>query len=374
MPAARTEIECHTALRGITALCVVVCHCQIVFNHEVGYFPLSRFFLFSFLGVDLFFILSGYILAYLYADDFFDQKDFWRTTRSFVWRRTTRIYPNYFFWLLVAVAVSLLLERLRTGTVDFSRDDAVSLGMHVAMVQFLFYAPTIWNVALWSIATEMIAYCLFGTLVLLRRSWPGWSDLSLLFASGIGVLVVVISNGSMDAIFYGLPVVRCLAGFTTGLVLAANRSRLEDYSTSTITRLQLASAGLSGAATLAGQEVVAIASFAALVYVTGENRGWLWSVLRLRPFQFLGLISYSVYLAHISVMELWTHFGGAVEATLKLPVRSDWLLFSLMVVAITIVTAAIAFRYVEGPLRRWFKSGPKGPLVPPPLQLRPAHP
>src|ERR1700744_3320893 len=94
------DIRSHTSLRGIAAVLVVAFHYAVPLRH-VG-FDVNRYTLLvarGYLWVDLFFILSGFILCHVYANQLVDI----RSIASFFRARFARIYPLHIATLLLLV-------------------------------------------------------------------------------------------------------------------------------------------------------------------------------------------------------------------------------------------------------------------------------
>ncbi len=342
------EIVIHTALRGLAALCVVVYHVSLGFlSLDLGF--RAGFAAHSYLFVDLFFLLSGYIICLKYRSWFADG-----VSRAgfakFIALRFARIYPNFVVWFLVPFMVLGSVQHFVIGGLPPLEDQLVSLGLHIVMMQSLLDAPVVWNVPLWSIPVEMISYLLFPALVVVLLRAPqvlGGLVLILAFAA----LVIIASGRSIDVVTGPLAVVRGFAGFSIGAVLAfsaAGTLRLPDFA---LSALQIAALVWSLWAVHLGYEVTAIVGFVLLIYVTQENRGVLYGVLRRAPFHGAGLYSFSVYLAHTMLIFLinivyYKLVSGPTETTLNF-----WVI-SFLAIGISLLVARFGYHWIELPMRR----------------------
>ena len=96
------KIESLTGLRALAAMWVIWFHAMG--SPSVWY--LDNFLRRGYTGVDLFFVLSGFVISYVYADK---MKDFsWKETYTFIRRRFIRIYPSYLLVLLFTLAIILI--------------------------------------------------------------------------------------------------------------------------------------------------------------------------------------------------------------------------------------------------------------------------
>ena len=120
-------------------------------------------------GVDLFFILSGFVLTWNYLDRMGES---WstRSTLRFLWLRLARVWPVYLVTMHLAAA--WIVFTLYVG--DFpspAAEDltAISWIRQVLLVQLWFepfFDGSSWDGPAWSISAEWLAYLLFGALVL----------------------------------------------------------------------------------------------------------------------------------------------------------------------------------------------------------------
>lgn len=296
----RPEIVTHTSLRGVAALGVVAYHSFLAAKYEG---PLATFFDRSYLMVDLFFVLSGFILAYNYRHWFqnmVEPRTFWRFQK----KRWIRIYPSYFVWLMGAFVLALMLRVYTTGTIAISADDVRSLFLHLILVQSIFSIEPLWNTPLWSIAVEFVAYLVFPVIAVVLGRPNRWrvAGMLLLGASLVGLVVAV--SGHLDVITGGWSIVRCLGGFMMGCALIS----LLPYAQSVRERwLSVAQMGVAATALIGiGHDVdlVAAASFPLLVLLTAPNEGVLFHTLRLPLFAWLGRVSFSLYLVHVPALKI----------------------------------------------------------------------
>jgi peptidoglycan/LPS O-acetylase OafA/YrhL len=92
-------------LRGSAAICVVLCHFAVLLpNRSILAYALSN----GWTGVDLFFVISGFLITGI----LFDAKGSPHYFRNFYVRRTLRIFPLYYGFLVATVAVMLIVPRV----------------------------------------------------------------------------------------------------------------------------------------------------------------------------------------------------------------------------------------------------------------------
>ena len=166
---AKVQIRELTGLRGIAALFILI-------NHIVLLYPVLRspnfspyFTWFGIMGMDLFFILSGFVIFYNYADKILSDKK--NGILEFLFARFARLYPLYFIFIIFY----FILNFLKSYNVEFLSTNIVTLPIFVTGMQswvygFIGNTPIVYaqgnaNIS-WSISTEFALYLFFIPVVL----------------------------------------------------------------------------------------------------------------------------------------------------------------------------------------------------------------
>jgi peptidoglycan/LPS O-acetylase OafA/YrhL len=218
----RPEISPLTGIRIFAALWVLSYHLYpdiLAALPRDGVLRLAKFPLYAFtsqgyLGVDLFFILSGFVLSYNYGDSL-SRVDF-PAWRKFLWRRFARIWPVHAV-MLAAYAVTLAAA----GSGFFGAGDPERFSLNALLANlFLVQAWSIpvipsWNEPAWSVSCEWLAYLLFPLLCLtpLLRSRAS-SVFLLALLSLLGMTLFCQLAGFAGTASYGLA--RIAGGFLAG--------------------------------------------------------------------------------------------------------------------------------------------------------------
>lgn len=196
------RLDALTSLRFIAAATIVV-------HHARGYFGVPELWGAAFpleLGVSFFFVLSGFILTYVYPTLA------WKDVPRFWLARFARIWPAHvvaFVLLLVLLPSSDLLpaDTVRTAIPNLLLVHAWSPNTEYF---FSFNGPS------WSVSTELGFYALFPLLIVgLRRAWAVKLVVSILLVVGL----VVVANTML-----GLPIVKSYKVSAYGLVCTPVRS------------------------------------------------------------------------------------------------------------------------------------------------------
>jgi peptidoglycan/LPS O-acetylase OafA/YrhL len=334
-------------LRGVAVLAVLFFHD----GHLQG----------GFLGVDLFFTVSGYLITSLLlaeraATERIDLAAFWA-------RRARRLLPA--LYVLVATVVLVYAAWGRPGEAEALRDHGLAAVFYVANWYSiatggywdLFSAPSPFE-HLWSLAIEEQFYVVWPlvAVLVLRRARRGDRALLAVAASGAAVsalLMAAFARSDVERAYLGTDtrVASILVGAVAAVLLRQPVRPLRG-SAAVAVAAWVAVAGLgvtwaridgSSASTLyrGGFLLHAIAVAVVIVEVTTRPRHVLGRVLSWRPAVIIGLASYSLYLWH------WPVFVWLTPARTGL---SGWTLTALRF-AVAGALAAASYLLLEHPIR-----------------------
>ena len=372
------EIVSLTSLRGVAALLVVFFQLR---GSVEGAFNPDDFTLFisrGYLWVDFFFILSGFIMCYIYGSKFSQGRGH-RQTLEFYITRFARIYPLHFAVLLAFVGIEfgqlLTVQLLDVGGVSvFSEGTSpASLITNLLLIHSLGVHDTLtWNSPSWSISTEAAVYVVFPFLIATRLVQSRGGNAVLLLGA-VGLLVgLQVARGNLD-ITYDYGILRCIADFSIGILIYRLSGALAGPSTGTASAMQaVAAVGIAVLLHHGAWDVLAIPLFALLIYACKDDRGWLPTIMAARPFHALGLISYSVYLTHTFVLSVFKQNWGAVLPKLAVfDMPAVALALAGVQLVIILGLSAFTYRWIEEPgrhyLRRrlsgWIRARSAGPTA-----------
>lgn len=356
--AARRRYEVLDSLRGICACMVVLYHFSFLL---AGTMTSSDLVHHSFLFVDFFFVLSGFVIACSYrpklAGGF--------PLRHFMGLRLGRIYPLHLavLGLLLLTQLALLLTpggaaHAFTGNFTLDKLAASIVLVHV----FLAPAKVWWNGPSWSISAEIWTYLLFALLFIrLRPARLGWVCVVAVLACA--ATIGLTQPRYMDAERIGA-FLRCVEGFAIGVLLViavcpvvrmpAHRG-LATVLEAAVVLLVLAFVARAGAGPLS---LLAPLVFAAAVLVFSFEAGALSALLRTRVATFVGALSYSIYMMHLFLEYRLTaalnavahHLQADTGSAIPPPLADALALAGLLVV---IAASWCTFTLIEKPGQRW---------------------
>src|ERR1700733_8687541 len=171
-----SQLPSLTSLRGLAALWVVLFHYTALYFPRLDITGHSSLIGKGYLAVDLFFMLSGFVMTHVYHRAFCDSVK--ENYRSFLVARVARLYPLHVVVLLLFVTTALLAQLLAyasTGTAEgIPLTGTRSLAAAIAnlfMLQGLSAEHLSWNYPSWSISVEFMAYLAFP--LVLPMVWRG---------------------------------------------------------------------------------------------------------------------------------------------------------------------------------------------------------
>ena len=360
-------IDSLTPLRGLAAVWVMIFHIDVsLFYRDMGALisrDASGIVSHGYLWVDFFFILSGFIMAHVFGAALSGPDKAGRIA-DYLWARLARIYPLHLFCLGLVVIIALVYPQIVPNVEDgswrtFMAWKAIpsNLLLTHAMKQHVYLS---WNIVSWSIGAEWWTYVITVPVIVLlhkgsakERAWLSGLVGVMAFA-GLVALVMALPDRNLD-ITYNYGFVRCLCEFVIGLsVYQAYRAGVAPWVASDLVVLILLVA-IAAIFHFKAQDLLVVPLFAALILAAAGNRGVFHGLMKAAPWQYLGRISYSLYLVHGVVFSAcwflmpWftAHFGiVALSLTEKLAYAASF-------AGGTLAMASITYHYVERPSRLW---------------------
>ena len=347
----RREIRSHTAIRGIAAFLVVAYHLQFD-NDLLGVETATTFFKRSYLFVDLFFILSGFIISYVNQADRRDPLTRDAIVR-FMKKRVIRLYPLVLFCLvylfLFRATVSLVyLALAQRPPFDWTPASLIVLMGQLTMTNAWLPLPSDWNIPSWSISAEIFAYLLFPLFILSHVVRPvvTWVVCIAIIA---GFYTAAYFYGNLDITLVWSPL-RCLAGFLLGVLVYFARHRIAQLPAVVLSALQIASfISIPAVLCLPVNDVFVIPAFVILVATTWTDRGLLGQAFQGEIATTLGHWSFSIYLNHVPVIAI-LGFGWSRLAP-RLGIDGDAGRIAWIVLVYTVVLLVSRWTYTHVELR-----------------------
>ncbi|MDQ1410507.1 MAG: hypothetical protein QOJ41_2242 [Acidobacteriaceae bacterium] len=344
-PCPQRPLPALTGVRFFAAFYVVLGHSLPWLDQHVSLpWPVKTFLGNGYLAVALFFLLSGFILAYTYEDQIVGVKN----RVHFFEARFARIYPVY----LLSLILAYWFERgLHVGT-------RIAV---LAMVQaWNPLAPAItgaWNYPAWTLSVEAFFYLCFPLVlpwlsrqsnIVLRSAGVILLFVSVLAHTPVKGLGAVPSGGLIPLPLWRLP--EFLLGIILGLLFLRSLPRQEPPRFA-LTSISIAGCFLALSLPLGSWVSIVMIPYAMLIFELACGNSWWARILSTRLMLLLGGASYAIYLLQFPVRS-WTR-------TIFLHLPTSLQPFGAPLTPLILVLFSIlVFRFWEEParrtLRRWF--------------------
>lgn len=306
-------------LRGIAALSVVLYH-ALGADHVANLAAimpgwLRTLILSGNLGVAIFFVLSGFVIAHSLRDEGLTARD----AGHFMLKRSIRLDPPY--WFAIAIACSIAAAK---GVADYSAPQIVA---HFFYLQDLLGFKSI-SPVFWTLCLELQFYLVFALLLMTRTR----AAIGIAAALSLPLSLYPIHEGLFTLLWYGF-------------LLGAAAYRAERW-------FVPYAAALSAIGIYRHDAFVLVCVATAVLLFTASMKGTLTVWLNWRWIQFLGTISYSLYLIHNPVTGATFRIGYAL--TSKTPAtEAFWWAVSIIA---SLVAAWLMWLAIEQPSIRLSKN------------------
>ena len=328
------------SLRGIAAISVVMAHITLAMPSVHNYFR------FGVSGVDLFFIISGYVI-YMSVE---------KTNKplDFVVARIGRLYPVY--WVSVFYTFILFVGWSWISGMQ-QQFNIYDLFANLSMFQYYLQSKNIIATS-WTLLIEMLFYILIFILFVLKKL----SKIEI-----VGMLFIILSfiyslflkkysENTYQILKYYLPLINYFPLFFSGILFYKintdghnNIFRWVLIALCFFTQLSLFNHGGSDQEFMSLQEyvVILLIYYFAFVLFYFNKLGFINNILT----QFLGRISYCVYLIHLYPSGLLFAFFTKTKYFNLNP----WLVIIWIVLPYIFISSYLLYKYVEMPGIKYFK-------------------
>jgi len=337
----RSDID---GLRALAVLSVLLFHCDLAFTG-------------GFVGVDVFFVISGYLIVGLIEADLregsFSFADFYA-------RRVRRLYPAL-FTVLVVTSLWAVWRMLWVDLEDFARSLAAAV---TYLTNVLFYSQTGYFTEeatikpllhTWSLAVEEQFYLLVPALLVAMHALlsPRWRKaLWAVLVAGSFALCLVLVARDKAAAFYLLPTRAWELGVGGMLALTGSgwfaRSRLLAEASGVLGLVAVLYAMTVFNGNIPYPDVraaVPVLGAAMIIAAGADPRTWVARLLSLPPVVFVGRISYPLYLWHwpLVVMVVYGRFDPLTRRE------------GVGVIVMSFALSVLTWWFIERPIRerRW---------------------
>ncbi|GAA1629159.1 acyltransferase family protein [Georgenia ruanii] len=371
-PPPRRPVHALTGVRILAALWVVLFHIR---GNLYSEFPEVQRWVGPLLdqgglGVDLFYVLSGYVLVLNYGSRM-GRRFQWDAAGRFWWARLSRVWPAYFVTLLVAALWhGFLLATERPDPVA-PRDFTVLSFLRQTFLVVQWTEPDsdrlTWNGPAWTVSAEALAYLLFPVLVLVvyrlaaSFSVRGLAVLALGAVVPTAILIAGLGTPEWPGLYAPFMwILRIGGGFVAGALACAavQHVRATPRARAWASHLALAAVVVMIACFYAVDRTgrahltpaLAIPFFVLVVGALGLADRHIARLLSTRVLVVGGMASYSVYLVHMLVIEPVWYLQG--EYAVLAPGTTGSKLAFVLVPFVVLGAGYALWRWLEEPARR----------------------
>jgi peptidoglycan/LPS O-acetylase OafA/YrhL len=362
-------------VRGCCALFVVLYHATFL-SHFFSW-PLIRN---SYLFVDFFFVLSGFVICHTYHGRLCNITNIY----NFLLKRIARLWPLHMAILSIFVLselIKLIISHwVATGTPAFFDGNSVlAIFTNLLLIQSLdIHKQLTWNSPSWSISVEFYTYVVFAFIAGAR-----YKNAFFALAASIGLIIILMyaPEHNMD-ISYDYGFFRCLYGFFLGCMTYTFFTNFANWGNQNINLLSIgefiAAIGTIAFICLCNEGIITFFApviFSVLVFIMAFEAGAVSKILKGNIFQKLGLYSYSIYMVHYFIVSMMNQLLKPMCKLLHVHMlETDWIIgdgsivklrtygniwitdgLTVLYVAIVIVTSLATYKYIEMPGKDIFR-------------------
>ena len=343
----RTDIRALTGLRGIAACWVMVGH---YFADDTPWPIVTLVISHSYIAVDLFMILSGFVLAMSYGAALYTPSA--AKIGRYIWQRLARIYPLY------AATTLLCWGLIKWGIPVWGNPTASLPGLaaNLLLVQIWGWPNNSLNAAAWSISGEWAASLLFPIFASVFLSWrwvwsiPAASIVFLLLATA-SLCYGEVGEPWPGAVgwynHFPFALLRCIAAFVFGVFAFRLRGLPVARMLGSTPILAIILLLIALLLPLYAADLALIPLATLLVIGLSLERSAITALLGRPPLHRLGLISYSIYLWQMPMLPL--------RPALTSQLAGAETMATLLLLAAVIGVAALSYRYLERPAQSWLR-------------------
>lgn len=356
------RFETLDAFRGLSAVMIILYHSQFYQDTQANIFIHN-----SYIFVDFFFVLSGFVMAYSYQELILNGIEF----KKFTLLRFARLYPLHLFTLCIwipFVAVKYYLYLQGVGVNDPSEINNI-----FTFVQNLFLlqgvaSSTSWNFPSWSIGVEFYTYIIFFAVMFFSSQLSNTTRYAVIVSIAfVSYLIMTIHHGEP---FILQNMFRCVSEFFLGILIYALYKHIpltiSNKIVATFLEVSILFLIFYFVSNIDNNMYrhYTIVLFALVVYLFSiENIGYISKLLMANSFQHLGKISYSIYMTHAiivlvayKVLVYLLHLQPGNVIGIPKGVVFEYALFlNIFLIFVIVWISTLTYKYIEMPGQAYLK-------------------
>lgn len=314
--------------------------------------PLTVFMFHGYLGVDIFFFLSGYVLCYKYGESFSQNPK--EIYLSYIISRIARIYPAYFFALLVVV-MFYLLNMLDSFVIRFGNYSYSTFLLSTFLMQSWGVVDKwCWNMPSWTVSTEWLLYLIFPFFCYILSKVDKKLLITLVICLYLASFLSIRAYPQLllyDAMNFGF--MRAIPEFFIGFCYCRlfMIRRKPSYYWDALCAASITF--LIFSIKYSGNNFYCILCISLIVLGLSLSCGFARNIFLSKPLMFLGTISYSLYLMQFPIQVLSDYMFKQ-----PLPYGTSFLAYLLFFSQIVelILASMLVYYWIERPFRHLIAS------------------
>lgn len=334
-------------LRGVTICMIAFLWHFWMFQPENGY-PFGNIFVFSYnygyLGVEIFFMISGFVMAYNYQDKIAEGEI---SFNKYFFKRVKHLWLINFVTLLLVTVEHFIYSRYTGTTYVASNFDLWHFILNVFLLQYgiteIPYQYS-YNVPAWCLTIELVCYIIYFVIIRSDQNKGYW----LMKCMSCVLIGLVVLNQRLEYPIINFEMARGITSYFIGVVLCEmykryhkNKSSLTNMGIYIYLLISYIAFRKFGTGWMGENIYLAILCFApAIIWIT-VNSTLVNKVLSIKPIVFLGRISLYIYLLHFPVQ----YFIKIIDVMFDLKIRYSSCLFIILYSFGTILISAIAYGF-----------------------------
>ena len=313
--------------RGLAAVFVALYHLNFL-SHVYDQTFINN----SYLFVDFFFVLSGFVITHAYNTRLNNLQQI----KKFILLRIARLWPMHITVLLLFILLEgakLLISQSgswNNDTIPFTNEFSISsIFTNIFLLQAMnLHEQLTWNYPSWSISVEFYTYLIFAFVYIL----------SFRFKILIKLLYIILILGSITLLFFKTNILddatyqngifRCILGFFLGSICYFIRLRIKDLKIPFVNIVEIAIiVGIIFFIVYYGRSRVSIIApfiFFGVIFIFSFEQGIASRILKFDLFQSLGRWSYSIYMIHAFLIVLMGRVLTILEKIINTPLKVQY--------------------------------------------------
>lgn len=362
--------------RGVCAVFITLYHLPVLFH-----FSSSDFMHGTYMAVDFFFVLSGFVITHSY----FHKLNKIADLGSFIIRRVARLWPLHVFMLILLVGYEFLLLGATQAGIESPRgifEHRTSVEAIFSNVFFLhsmgLHDTNTWNLPSWSISVEFYTYMVFAVMAIAARKIWYVACVALVGMSAAVLVYISQTNPMYIDWAYDFGFFRCIMSFFSGslaygIYMWVSKKGQKPLQYAVLFEVL---AVILVVYFITFQSKTMFNMFAPLIFgftifIFAFEGGAVSKLLKIKPIGVLGKWSYSIYLTHFLLIQIVMSFIVVFEKIFKVSLKTEILFFgdpkfvvdfgnfalndllAVVYLAVTLGFSALTYKYVELKGQKW---------------------